>query len=254
MSKILVVDDDTAIRNFCYDFLSKDNHQIITASRGDQALSMIPLERPELILMDVKMPGEEGLSLLKKIRAKDPHMPVVLFSAFITPELETEAFGLGAVEVISKADGSLALREKLLRVLAAKDRVMNKKPAQTGPVEKILVVDDEESIRRFLSNFFKSKGFVTLEASSGEQAVEIVKAQKPSVILLDIMMPGMDGIVTLKKIREIDSEVGVVMATGLYDENLAQEAANLGSYSYVLKPFDLKYIELVVMTRLLLAS
>ncbi len=254
MGKILVVDDDTAIRNFCYDFLTKESHHIITASRGDQALAMIPLEKPDLILMDVKMPGEEGLSLLKKIRAKNPQTAVVIFSAFITPELETEAFGLGAVEVICKGDGAVALREKLRRVFAAKDKLMNKSTGSSVGAEKILLVDDEESIRRFLSDFFRRKGFTTLEACNGEQAIEMVKQHRPSVILLDITMPGMDGILTLKKIREFDKEVGVVMATGVQDEEIAQEAAKLGSYSYVLKPFDLKYIELVVMTRLLLAS
>lgn len=93
-----------------------------------------------------------------------------------------------------------------------------------------------------------------LQAGRGEDAIALTEKEKPSIILLDINMPGMDGLLTLKKIREFDKNVGVVMATSVQDDQIAAEAARLGSYHYVLKPFDLQYLELVVMTRLLIAS
>lgn len=124
-----------------------------------------------------------------------------------------------------------------------------------GPIkEKILIVDDEENIRAMLKYFFEGKGYPTITAQNGQEAIALVEKERPSMILLDVMMPGMDGITTLRKIREIDPKVGVVMATGSHDEGIAKEAAALGSYAYVLKPFDIQYLELTVLTRLLMAA
>ncbi len=119
---------------------------------------------------------------------------------------------------------------------------------------KILIVDDESAIRGFLSDFFKRKEYQTLEAKNGQEAVDMTRKEKPSVILMDITMPGMDGVLALRKIREFDQNVGVVMATSIQDEQIAKETAALGAYHYVLKPFDLQYLELVVLTRLTIAS
>ena len=82
----------------------------------------------------------------------------------------------------------------------------------------------------------------------------LVQKERPAMILLDVSMPGMGGIATLRKIREIDSDVGVVMATSIRDEQTAKEASELGAHAYVLKPFDLQYLELVVLTRLVVAA
>ena len=89
-----------------------------------------------------------------------------------------------------------------------------------------------------------------MTAKDGTEALLLVQKEKPSAILLDIMMPGMDGIVTLKRIREIDPDVSVVMATSIQDERVTREATALGAYGYVLKPFDMQYLEMVVLTRL----
>ena len=117
-----------------------------------------------------------------------------------------------------------------------------------------MIVDDEEGIRNLLKSFFEEQGFPIVTARTGEEAIELVTKEKPSVILLDVTMPGMDGIVTLRKIREINPTVGVVMATSIQDEQTTQQAADLGAHAYVLKPFDLQYLQLVVLSRLRVAS
>ncbi len=121
-------------------------------------------------------------------------------------------------------------------------------------MSKILVVDDEAGIRNLLKRFFEAKGYQTILAGSGEEALALLEKEKPSLVLLDVSMPGMDGIQALKKIRDIDPNVGVVMITGLNDEHIAKRATEMGAYAYVVKPFDMKYLELVVLTRLLMAA
>lgn len=252
MNKILVIDDETLIRDFVYTLFTKENLSVITAARGQQALQMLVSEKPDLVLMDLHVPGETGLSLLQKIREISPKLPVVVFSGSVTPEIEKEAYAAGAIEVIQKGIPVSELKDKIKKIIESSHKILGAPEKKTE--EKILVVDDEDGIRSLLVTFFTRKGFKTIGARSGEEALRLFETEKPSVILLDINMPGMDGMLTLKKIRELDSQVGVVMATGVQDEEIVREAMALGAYHYVLKPFDLQYLELVVLTRLMLAS
>ena len=242
-----------SIREICYEVLTADGYEVITASRGDQVFPLIREERPDLILMDLRIPGEKEFSLLRSM-PNDPsaRIPVIIFSGSLTPESEKEALELGAIDVIHKGVGFDEIKSKVRKALSAEKQSAEKKPEKRGG--KILIVDDEKNIRSFLHQFFKEKGFEALVAASGEEALPLVEHYHPTIILLDMMMPGMDGMLTLKKIREIDSKVGVVIATGLQNEELLNEAKQFGVYEYVIKPFDLKYLELVVFSKLLMAG
>lgn len=116
---------------------------------------------------------------------------------------------------------------------------------------RILVVDDEEQIALFLSEFLKTKGYEVYVALDGRSALQEVKNKKPHVVLLDIMMPGLSGIDVLKEIRKIDPEIGVIMVTALMDQDLAKCALEMGAYDYVTKPFDLDYLETAVTAKLI---
>ncbi|MFH0796481.1 MAG: response regulator [Candidatus Omnitrophota bacterium] len=126
----------------------------------------------------------------------------------------------------------------------------------TPPVreKKILIVDDEEGVRQVLREFFKKKGYKILEAKNGDEALQLVSSEKISAVLLDINMPGMDGLTTLEKMLRINPKVGVVMITGDQDDEKVNEAISLGAYGYALKPFDFLYLELVVMSKLIIAE
>ncbi len=254
MGRIFVIDDENAIRRLCYDAFTKEGHEVVTLPNGEQALKMLASHKPDLVLMDIRMPGEEGLSLLRRFpNEKGKRVPVTIFSGYVTQEIEKQAYEAGAIDVIPKGIEMGALRERVRKLLEARHRLFDE-PKKESNKEKILIVDDEENICSLLKYFFEKKGYPTITAHNGEEAIALVEKERPSMILLDVMMPGMDGILTLRKIREIDPKVGVVMATGSQDELIAKEASALGSYAYVLKPFDLKYLELVVLTRLVIAS
>jgi len=118
-------------------------------------------------------------------------------------------------------------------------------------MKKILVVDDEQAICNMLKKFLTQKGYEAIIALSGEEAISKVKQERPHVVLLDIRMPDMDGIETLKKIREIDKEVGVIMITAVNEEKTGKKCLELGAYDYIIKPFDLDYLETVLIVKLL---
>lgn len=118
-------------------------------------------------------------------------------------------------------------------------------------MERILVVDDEMHIVRLLQKYLKSKEYEVFTASGGLEAIQKVKDIRPHVVLLDILMPGMGGIDTLKEIKKIDSKIVVIMVTAVVDEELAKRAIQLGADDYISKPIDFIYLETCVMVKLI---
>ncbi|MEI8176668.1 MAG: response regulator [Candidatus Omnitrophota bacterium] len=120
---------------------------------------------------------------------------------------------------------------------------------------KLLVVDDEEDVRAFLANFFRRRNVEVFTAGSGEEAVAAVAAVHPYLILLDIEMPGMNGIETLTKIRAIDLAAKVIMVTGKgpEEENAFEQCRQLGALDYIHKPLELTELDKKVMKELSLA-
>ncbi|MCM8780445.1 MAG: response regulator [Candidatus Omnitrophica bacterium] len=117
--------------------------------------------------------------------------------------------------------------------------------------KKILVVDDDPKICELLERFLIKKDFQPTIATSGKEALEKVKAENPAIVLLDIKMPDMDGINILKKIKETNERTAVIMITGLKDEEIAKEAMASGAYDYITKPFDLDYLEMCLLTKII---
>ena len=90
------------------------------------------------------------------------------------------------------------------------------------PICKILTVDDEMGIDSFFYEFFTLRNFKVFNATSGKEAIKVVEKEKPRIVLLDINMKGMDGIETLKKIKEMNKDVTVIMVTGVKDDDVVK--------------------------------
>lgn len=115
-------------------------------------------------------------------------------------------------------------------------------------MKKILVVDDEIDICDFVKNFFEERDFIVFTALNGSEAVRIVKKDKPDIILLDVRMKEMDGIETLKKIRNVDKEVKVIMVTAVEEQEKMDAARKLGASEYITKPLVLEQLEAAVLS------
>ena len=108
---------------------------------------------------------------------------------------------------------------------------------------RVLVVDDEPDAVELLQEFLAAKGYDVLTATGGEEALRIVREERPHLILLDVRMPGMNGLEVLRHVRKIDQEVGVIMVTAVSEEETGREALALGAFDYIVKPLDLAYLE-----------
>ena len=109
---------------------------------------------------------------------------------------------------------------------------------------KVLVVDDSSLMRSVLRNFIiKSGSTVAGEAENGKEAVDKYRQLKPDVVFLDILMPEMDGITALKKIRELDSNAKIIMCSSVLDNKTVENTKKLGALEYIMKPFHQTDVE-----------
>lgn len=111
---------------------------------------------------------------------------------------------------------------------------------------KILIVDDEDLIRWSLAESLKAENHEILTARSGEEAVKIYSEESPDLVLMDIKMPGIDGIETLKRIKEIDDFAQVIMITAYTDVNTAIKAMKTGAVDYIIKPFNIEEVKIII--------
>ena len=117
---------------------------------------------------------------------------------------------------------------------------------------KLLIVDDEADVREFAANFFRRRKIEVITASSGEEALGIIAEQKPQLVLLDIKMDGIDGIETLRRIKERDEKIKVIMVSGRKpeEEGTLDRCQKIGALAYIHKPLELDELERVVLKEL----
>jgi two-component system response regulator AtoC len=111
---------------------------------------------------------------------------------------------------------------------------------------KILVVDDEHLIRWSLEQNLKKQGYGVVTAASGEDALRLIREESPELVLLDIQLPGINGLEVLEKIKEMDEEVIVIMVTALGVLETAVKAMRMGAHDYINKPFNLDELSIVI--------
>jgi two-component system response regulator (stage 0 sporulation protein F) len=130
-----------------------------------------------------------------------------------------------------------------------------KKPAQKKPAQKktarrrVLVVDDEAEVVDVLKEHFEETYDVDT-ASDGKRALKLIRTRRPEVILLDIHMPGLNGLEVLKRIQKVDGKPVVIVVTANEDTDVAAQAMSQGVFSYVPKPFDFQYLDHLVAVAL----
>jgi len=104
---------------------------------------------------------------------------------------------------------------------------------------KVLIVDDQFGIRILLNEVFQKEGYQTFQAANGVQALEILTKNKPDIVLLDMKIPGMDGIEILKRMKKLNQHIRVIIMTAYGELDMIQEARDLGALTHFAKPFDI---------------
>jgi CheY-like chemotaxis protein len=185
---VLVVDDEPAVREIIARTLALDNVRTLAAADGEEGLRMARSESPDLIFLDVIMPKMDGWAVLAALKAdaKTADIPVVMVT--LVPNAEM-GYVLGASEYLSKPLD----RERLTAVM----RKHRPQPGDGG----VLIVEDDEPTREVLRRTLEKEGWTVAEAWNGRDGLIQVERRKPALILLDLMMPEMDGFTFLEEFR-----------------------------------------------------
>ncbi|MBI4834816.1 MAG: response regulator [Planctomycetes bacterium] len=247
---VMVIDDDLAIRELLYRILAKKDYEVTTAVGAEQALQLLEKEKPDLIVVDLKMPGMDGLSFVKKIRTWDKSLPIIMLTGFGDELVELEAKKAGVQAFLRKDMGINLFTESVNKLIDPK-RLAQKREAKR---DYIMVVDDDAEVRSLLQKFLVKKDYEVASFQTAEQALEEIDKRKPHLVLLDINLPGMDGITALKKLKENHKDIGVIMISSNTELETAKQSVSMGAYDYIMKPFNMEYLELCVLTKIFLGE
>jgi len=220
---ILVVDDEANIRRFLSHELKKRGYMVLQASGGNQAVERARKHRPDLITLDVLMGGMSGFDVTAVLR-NDPEtkdIPILIVSVV---EDRKRAYQLGVNDYLTKPFKIEALVNKVNLLL---------RDAQ----KKILVVDDDKNLVRSLKYQLGKRGYSASAAYNGKLALEKVGSQPPDLILLDIMMPEMDGYELMKALKHKPetSRIPILVMTGVEIDGSRVKALSVGATEYFTK-------------------
>jgi signal transduction histidine kinase/DNA-binding response OmpR family regulator len=239
---VLVIDDDPAARDLMLRSLSHDGFRVVTAKSGDEGIELARREHPIAITLDVMMPGKDGWTVLEELKA-DPELaaiPVIMVSMI---EERNMGYTLGAAEYLTKPVD----RKELSRIL--------RRYRCEHPPCPVLLVEDDREIRSLTRRVLEKEGWKVTEAENGREGLDRVAESAPHLILLDLLMPVMDGFEFLAELRRVDAwraiPVVVVTAKTLTDEDRARLN---GSVASVIEKSAYSREELLEQVRSLVAT
>jgi len=224
--KVLVVDDDQSMVKTICDILRIGGFGAEPAYSGEEALEKVKGEVPDCVLMDIKMPGINGVEALRMIKEFSPDLPVVLMSAYATDEQEEEARKLGALALLSKP---IDVQMILFFLSHLKKE------------ESILVVDDDPAFCKTLKDILQSRGFRVETLLTPEKVLEEMEREYKEVVVLDLKLGDVNGVDVLENIRAKYPTKPVVLVTGYKDEmaESIQRGLRMGVYACLNKPFSM---------------
>ena len=180
---ILVVDDDAATNTFIRFLLEEEDFEVLSTTDGREALALAATHRPDVITLDILMPEVNGYQVLRKLKENPltAEIPVCITSII---EEKAEGYRLGAIDYITKPFDSEQLLEAIHRILS---------PTPSGDKTRILVAEDDLGIMELVEMALPAEQFEVLTATDGITALEILRRDRPDLVLLDIMIPRLDG-------------------------------------------------------------
>jgi DNA-binding response OmpR family regulator len=282
---VLIVDDEQLYCDLLKAILTRSGYEVVTALSGLEGIKLFKQKRPRFTLLDLRLPDIHGIEVLKEIRKIDREAAVMVLTNWGTDYSESQARQLGVRDFFSKKitlDTIMASLENVHQQAAGATTVevpvaaggavgspgagdggasrpaeaaIAAAPALTAGTavppekeksERILVVDDEPEILDVLSQFLTQRGYGVRVASGGAEALALMEQESPSLLILDIYMPGINGIGVLRQLFEKKSAVPVILLTGSQDEKLLAESLDLGVVEIIGKPVDLEQLALAV--------
>jgi DNA-binding response OmpR family regulator len=240
MKRILITDDDKFMADLYRHRFQTEGFAVSLASDGRSAIAALEEDPPDAVLLDLMLPDINGLEVLKFIRnhEKLAQLPVVVLSTSCAGILNM-ASQAGATRCLNKSDCTPSVLVKSLRdaIASAESAGVEAMPKVSA---QVLLADDDRVIHRVLGFFLSQSGFAISSAFSGSQAIEMAEQNPPDVLVLDRMMPEVDGLAILRQWRAHPTlaRIPVIMLTARASDEDRQTALAGGASDFLAKPFS----------------
>ena len=234
--RILVVDDNPVNRKLACDLLELEGHTTLAAEDASSAMTVLAsAPAPDLVLMDIGLPGMDGLELTRRLRASELHatLPIVALTAFAMKGDEEKALAAGCNGYIAKPIDTRRFPSQVMAYLETAD-------AKDSAL-RVMIIEDHRVDLKLAGEQARLSGHVVLSNTSGEDARATLAQSHPDVVLLDLNLPGIDGLAFLRELKADPTtrHLPVVALTAHPDDYRRQELLDAGCAAYLVKPVDM---------------
>ena len=261
--KILIMEDEKILQDLLKRKLEKEGHDVLAVDDGEEGLKVIGDYMPDLLLLDIMMPKVDGFEVLEKIKKDEilSSIPVIIISNSGQPVEIKRAISLGIADYIVKVDFDPdEVIGKVKKFFADPNYAQTKKNSDVADVNKkeeeeevigeeviekeenktgarVLLVEDDDFLRKICRTKMEREGFNVSVAINGKEALKKIIEGDPQIVLLDIILPIMDGFEVLKRVKEDPSKssVPIIMLTNLGQESEIEKGFKLGAEDYIVK-------------------
>jgi DNA-binding response OmpR family regulator len=244
---VLLIDDSPTFRNALENAFKQAGYRVVSASTGEEGLQAAAALRPAAVVVDSVLPGVDGATVIRRLRldAALRGVPCVLLTGSADSEAELRALDTGADAFVRK-DGDV-------QVILARLAVVLRSAAAPAPVvaasllgpKKILAVDDSPTYLAELEGTLRDEGYDVVAAHSGEDALELLTVQTVDCVLLDVMMPGLGGRETCRRIKAAPGmrDTPLILMTALEDRDAMLAGLDAGADDYIQKSSEFQILK-----------
>jgi two-component system cell cycle response regulator len=249
---VLVIEDDPLNMKLVNAILGRGNYRVIQSMDAETGIMLAREHRPGLILMDIQLPGLDGLSATRLIKQDAGLMntPVVALTSYAMEGDREKAMEAGCSDYITKPIDTRSFLDRIARVARQDEKGRTSKGGKY--MKKIMIVDDEPLNIKLLAARLNQGKYDIITTYSGEEALEKVFEFLPDLILLDIMMPGLDGYEVARRLKgdPRTSDIPIIMITTLDDADDKHKALEVGADEFLNKPVDPAELQIRVQSLL----
>jgi DNA-binding response OmpR family regulator len=250
---VLLIEPSATFRALLSRALEAEGYRVVGAASGEEGLRFANLERPQAMIVDGDLPGMDGAALIRHVRldAGLRRVACLLLTASGV-DAELRALDSGADAAVSKTEDVAVVLAKLRAVLRMAPDTQSEMEARSPVPSRILAVDDSLTYREILGAALRSEGYDVIVVSSGEEALEVLAIQSVDCVLLDLIMPGIGGTETCRRIKASPSarDIPVVVLTALDDRASMLESLATGADDYIQKSAELDVLKARVRAQL----
>ncbi len=252
---VLVIDDSVTFREALKDALEQASYRVIVSDTGEDGLRLASDQRPSAVVVDGQLPGIDGATVIRRIRldAALRGLPCLLLTASEDRGAEVHALDAGADAFVRKDEEIGVILARLKAALrSAGAQAQDRSTASLLGPKKILAVDDSETHLQELAEVLRADGYEVVLARSGEEALQLLAVQPVDCVLLDLLMPGIGGRETCRRIKNAPGirDIPIVMLTAVEDREAMIQGLGAGADDYIAKSSDFDLLRARVLAQL----